>query len=119
MMHHYDAFKHVQIKLPPFENNLKENSLSQFSRIENNNRISLVVYMLYAHNNDKENMTVSLIRKGKSGIPEDKIVNLLQINGNHVCYITDLVLFLKAFFNLKKNKEICVLCLVQLKKKHN
>ena len=62
-------------------------------------------------------MTVTLIRKGKSGIPEDRIVNLLQINGNHVCYITGLILFLKAFFHLKKNKEICVLCLVQFKNK--
>ena len=54
MMRHYDAFKNVQIKLPPFENNLKEYSLSQFSCIENDNRISLVVYMLYAHTNDKK-----------------------------------------------------------------
>ena len=46
-------------------------------------------------------MTVSLIRKGKRNIPENRIINLLQINGNHVCYIMDLVKFLKSFMNLR------------------
>ena len=54
MMLHYPAFQNVQIKLPPFEDNLNEYSLSQFSQIENANNISLVVYMLYACNNDKK-----------------------------------------------------------------
>ena len=60
-------------------------------------------------------MTVSLIRKGKRNIPENRIINLLQINGNHVCYIVDLVKFLKSFMNVGKDREICALCFVQFK----
>ena len=55
MMNHYAAFKNVRIKLSAFENNLNKYSLSQFSKIENANNISLVVYMLYECNNDKKN----------------------------------------------------------------
>ena len=62
-------------------------------------------------------MTVSLIRKDKRNIPEDRTINLLQINGNHVCYIVDLVKFLKSFMHVKKHQEICVLCFVQFKNK--
>ena len=62
-------------------------------------------------------MTLSLIRKGKCNIAEERIITLLQINGNHVCYIMDLVKFLKSFMNLDKNKEICVLYFVQFKNK--
>ena len=65
MMNEYPAFRDAKIKLPPFEDNLQEYSLSQFSQIENANRISLVVYLLYPCKNDKKNLTVSLIRKRK------------------------------------------------------
>ena len=54
MMKHYAAFRNVRIKLPAFEDDSNEYSLSQFSQIENANNISLVVYMLYACNNDKK-----------------------------------------------------------------
>ena len=93
----------------------KEYEILQFNDIENDNKIFLVVYLLY-QNNDKE-MTVSLVRKGKRNIAEDRIINLLQINGNHVCYIVNLVKFLKSFMNVKNHQEICVLCFVLFKNK--
>ena len=39
LWNNYPAFSDVRIKLPPFENNLNEYSQSQFSRIENENKI--------------------------------------------------------------------------------
>ena len=64
-MNNYPSFKNVQIKLPSFENNSKEYALSQFSEIEYQNKISLVVYELFDHKNGKD-MELSLIRKGKN-----------------------------------------------------
>ena len=72
------------------------------------------LYICYTHVIIK-NLAVSLIRKGKPNIPEDRIINLLQINGNHVCYIVDLLKFLKCFMHLKKDQEIFVLCFVVFK----
>ena len=114
MMNNYPSFKNVQIKLPPFENNSNEYALSQFSEIENQNKISLVVYELFDHKNGKD-MELSLIRKGKTNVPQERIIYLLQINKNHVCYIKNISIFLKRFYNVAKDREICRNCFVQFK----
>ena len=109
MWNKYPAFKNVQIKLPPFENNINEYALSQFSEIENQNKISLVVYELFDHKNGKD-MELRLIRKGKTNIPQERIIYLLQINKNHVCYIKNISIFLKRFYNVAKDHETCRNC---------
>ena len=116
MWNKYPAFKNVQIKLPPFENNINEYALSQFSEIENQNKISLVVYELFDHKNGKD-MELSLIRKGKTNVPQERIIYLLQINKNHLCYIKNISIFLKRFYNAPKDREICRNCLVPFKNK--
>ena len=116
LWNNYPAFRAVHIKYPPFENNKNEYTISQFSEIENKNNISLVIYMLFPSQNGKD-MTVSLVRKGKRNIVDERIIYLLQTNGNHVCYIKNLVEFLKCFMRVPKDKEICVYCFVQFKNK--
>ena len=62
-------------------------------------------------------MELSLIRKGKTNIPQERIIYLLQINKNHVCYIKNISIFLKRFYNVAKDREICRNCFVQFKNK--
>ena len=42
---------------------------------------------------------------------------MLQINKNHVCYIKNIPIFLKRFYNVAKDREICRNCFVQFKNK--
>ena len=72
--------------------------------------------MLFLSQNGKD-MTVSLVRKGKRNVDDERIIHLLQVNGNHVCYTMNLVKFLKSFMNVPKDKEICVMCFVEFKNK--
>ena len=116
LWNNYPAFRNVHIKYPPFENNKNEYAISQFSEIENKNNISLVIYMLFPSQNGKD-MTVSLVRKGKRNVVDERIIHLLQVNGNHVCYIMNLVKFLKSFMKVPKDKEICVYCFIVFKNK--
>ena len=85
-------------------------SIPQISGIENQNKISLMVCDLLVFKG-KSNMTLSLIRKGKSNMPPINVIHLLQINQTNVYYIMDIDKFLKSFY-VSNSCEICKHCLI-------
>ena len=114
LMRNYREFSDAQPRFPAYANNRNEFFLDQFSEIENMNNISLIVYRLYTHQNRK---TLSLIRKGKNGVPEQRKIYLLQISDNHVCYIRNIDTFLRRFYDIDPDREVCKTCFVQFKNK--
>ena len=80
------------------------------------NKISLVLYDLFVFKKTND-MSLSLIRKGKPKVDEKRIIHLLKISKDHVCYIMDIQKFLKLFFKTPPNSEVCKWCFVQFKNK--
>ena len=51
--------------------------------------------MLHSKPGSRDDKSLSLIRKGKSNVPDERRIFMLQISENHICYIKEIDKFLK------------------------
>ena len=107
-----------KLNFPEYEN--KQNrtyTLEQIPEIEQLNKVSFRIYKLLSYkrwnqrlNKHEQRHTLVNIRKGGKAKEKDRNITLLYIKDSHVAYVKNEKNFIKKFFDIRGNRQICLHC---------